>query len=284
MWPSTFPAGPATPKTIRIVRFDSADYRDSTFALLLSLDLLQEDTLRRVAARPLDGLLKLRLETDPHGPNLWCTASTAGGTEIPAGFPIGPDVLASRFAMQTMLGAYLLTGNADQAAALDQAASTLAQVKRPDGLYDRFLDPTAAADIARSLGSDSPTSEPFFSQPTSKPSATDPVLASQETSGDFRIPELLDALAKLKAIGRDGYVDSLNATIPVHQQIEACLCGLSDDPFTMILPRTGQQVPAFVAAHADLWKRIDGPAPDDLAGRLRRLWILYIRAKLERLS
>jgi hypothetical protein len=236
------------------------------------------------AMRPLEALLKLRLVNDMHGPGLWSTACTVDGTGFPTGFPNGPDLLASRYAMQALLGGFLFTGDADLGAALDQVATTLGQVKRPDGLYDRFLDPTAAADVARSLGERAPGTQPFFGSSATQPSPRRSVLASPMTSGAFGIGQVLDAATQLKSIGRDRYIAALAAGFSLHEQTEACLCGLSDDPLTLDFPLTVAEIPAYLSAHADLWKLADGPVPDDLAGRVRRLWVLLLRAKVERVS
>jgi len=69
----------------------------------------------------------------------------------------------------------------------------------------------------------------------------------------------------------------------MHEQVEAALCGIIDDPLTMDFPATSREIPSYLSAHADLWKLTDGPAPDDLTGRVQRLWVLLLRAKLERL-
>ena len=285
LWPTAFPPSAKPVDTMRIVRLDDADYRDSTFALLLSAELFHDETLHHFALGPLDGLLKVRLISDVHGPGLWSSACTIDGTNIPTGFPNGPDLLASRYAMQTLLAGYLLTGEATLSTALDRAATTLTQVKRPDGFYDRFLDPTAAADMARALaGSDAGTPHFFATVPSTKPTQSHSVLASQVLSGDFEIPELLDAATRLKSTGRDGYVTSLGGTTPLHEDLEASLCGLSDDPLSSNFPQTAAEVPPYLASHADFWKPAEGPAPDDLSGRVKRLWVLLLRAKLEHLA
>jgi hypothetical protein len=285
LWPTAFPASAQPVDTMRIVRLDDADYRDSTFALLLSAELLQDETLHHFTIGPLDGLLKVRLVSDVHGPGLWSTACTVDGTDIPTGFPNGPDLLASRYAMQTLLAGYLITGEGTLSTALDQAATTLTQVKRPDGSYDRFLDPTAAGDMARSLaGSDAGTTHFFASTPSTKPSQTPSVLASRIMSGDFGIAQLVDADGRLKAGGHDGYIDSLGGAAALHDEIEASLCGLSDDPMSGNFPRSAAEVPAYIAAHADLWKVTEGPVPDGLAGRVKRVWVLMLRVRLERLA
>jgi hypothetical protein len=285
LWPTAFPPDAKPVDTKRIVRLDDSDYRDSTFAILLSAELLQDDTLHHFATGPLDGLLKVRLVSDFHGPGLWSTACTIDGTDIPTGFPNGPDLLASRYSMQTLLAGYLATGEGTLGTALDQAATTLTQVKRADGSYDRFLDPTAAADMARALaGSDAGTPHFFAAAPATKPLQSHTVLALPIMSGDFGIPAIIDADARLKSGGRDAYVNSIGGISSLHEEIEAALCGLNDDPMSGHFPRSAGEVPAYIAGLGDLWKLAEGPAPDDLAGRVRRLWVLLLRAKLERLA
>jgi hypothetical protein len=283
LWPSAFPPDAKPRDAIRLVRLDDNDYRDATFALLLSFDLLHDATLGHFADQPLSALLKLRLVSDVHGPGLWSTACTVNGTDIPPGFPDGPDLLASRYAIQTLLGGFLFTQDTTLIPALDQAATTLDQVKHADGTFDRFLDPSAAAEITRSVGD--PT---FFTpRPTTYPAtapSTHSVLASTVTSGTFDIPQVLDESAHLKSLGRDRYVASLAATSSLHDQTEASLCGLTDDPFALDFPQKLAEIPAYLTAHADLWKVTDGPVPDDLAGRVRRIWVLLLEAKLERLT
>ena len=283
LWPSAFPTDAKPRDAIRIVRLDDSDYRDSTFALLLSFDLLHDATFQHFATQPLSGLLKLRLVSDVHGPGLWATACTVNGTDIPPGFPNGPDLLASRYAMQTLLGGFLFTQDTTLIPALDQAATTLDQVKHADGTFDRFLDPTAAADVTRSSGEAT-----FFTPRPTTSAATEPsghsILASADTSGTLDIPQVLAECAELKSLGRDRYIASLAATSSLHDQTEACLCGLTDDPFTLDFPQKIADMPGYLTAHADLWKLTDGPVPDDLAGRVRRIWVLLLEAKLERLT
>lgn len=285
LWPSTF-ASPADPKDItRIVRFDDADYRDSTLALILAADVLGQDSLRLQAKRPVEWLLKVRLTQDTHGPNLWPTAVTPDGTDIPKDFASGPDVLASRINMQTLLADYLFTGNRDVGMALDAAATTLREVKRPDGLYDRFLDPTTAADLARANGQAPATQSVFAPAPTTAPShsalatLSDPLLV-----GSFSVNEQLDAVARLKPIGRDRYLAMLSAGFTFHQHLSATLTGMNENPLTLDFPVTDAEVPAYITAHAEQWRVIEGPLPPDLAGRVRRLWVLLIRTRLEAMT
>ena len=148
-WPTAFPLDAPPLDTQRIVRFDDGDYRNCTIALLLGAQLLDNPQLTHIAPAPVAALLKVILKGDVHGPNLWNTAVTIDAAGVPKGFPHGPDVLASRYVMQTLLAGYLLTGEHADGIALDAAAVTLRQSKNADGLYERFLDPTTAADLAR---------------------------------------------------------------------------------------------------------------------------------------
>ena len=186
--------------------------------------------------------------------------------------------------MQTLLGGYLFTADPNDGTAVGDTAATLREIKRPDGLYDRFLDPTAAADIARTLGTDAATTQSAFSPlPISAPT-TRSVLTDPSTSGSFGIPELIDSVTRLKSIGRERYLALLAANFTARQHLCATVCGLCDIPLTLDLPLTAADVAPYISAHDDLWHIIQGPPPADLAGRIRRLWILLIRTKLERLA
>ncbi|HWP40992.1 MAG TPA: hypothetical protein VNL70_08700, partial [Tepidisphaeraceae bacterium] len=179
----------------RLIRLDDPDYRDSTYALLLSADITADRMTWHAAEQALQKLLSLRLGTrhvtaeppaaeelelieqltrstapattsqpaadgatvDPLPPDLNAPRRPAGGEQPtlpesdsikaslwstayrPNGmidqnleqFPAGADVLASRYAMQTLLGAYLITGQKQYGLALDAAARSLEQLRLP---------------------------------------------------------------------------------------------------------------------------------------------------------
>ena len=280
-WPSAFPADASAQATTRIVRLDDNDYRDSSVAILLAAKMLSDSPINRLVANPLLSLQKVILKNDVHGPNLWPAAVTIDGTSIPEHFPSGPDVLASRFAMQTLLAGYLLTGDRADGVALDNAAATLRQSRRADGLYDRFLDPTAAAIVARSDEQlPAATQSIFAPQPASRPAAGQ-TISAPFTSGAFGVWPVIEATARVKELGRDRYIAMLSARFTLHQQLEAMLCGLMDDPMELASAVSADEVPGYLSANGDRFRSLDDPMPSDLPGRVQRIWLLLIRAKLE---
>src|SRR5690606_37980466 len=95
-------------------------------------------------------LISLRFSDRSGGPPLWPTAHPLGGetTEIP-GIQHGVDVLASRYAMQTLLGAYLMSGERAYGVALDQAHQAVGKLPRDrDGLWDRLYAPKTLRPLA----------------------------------------------------------------------------------------------------------------------------------------
>jgi hypothetical protein len=282
-WPSTFPSGPWTKETVRIIRLDSPDYRDSTLGMLVAFDLLHDEALGHLARQPLDGLLHVRLAADVHAPSLWCCACTVNAVGIPDNFPKGPDVSASRYAMQTMLCAYLMTGDRRFAQAFDEAAETLAQSARPDGSYDRFLNPAALSQMKRVMGKDSDDQpRTFFAKPTTTAVKPKVPLVDLALSGSFDVPELEAADARLRKLSLAAYRDGFAGGFSLHEQIEASLCGLMNDPGTFELPVTAGDVRAWMDAHQPMMGLAQGPVPDGLSDRVRRLWALLVRVRVDK--
>ena len=75
----------------------------------------------------------------------------------------------------------------------------------------------------------------------------------------------LATVTALRAGGPEKLSRELSATLPLRQRLAAVVCGLSDDPFAVEgavpIPQT--------------------PAPE-LDRRVRRLWALLLKAKLEK--
>jgi hypothetical protein len=217
LWPTAFPPGPQTQQTIRIVRLDSPDYRDSSLALLLASSLLHDDVLARLSDRPVSSLLRLRLISDPHGPNLWCTVCTIGANDIPQGFPRGPDLLATQHVMETLTAANAFKPQTDVTQAISQAIVTIRQIPLADGRCNRFLNPATNAALRRELSADAPTTSEFFHHPATAPAHPDLHLSDQRLEGDYQISQWLG-------------VRSAPTAQELHKSIEATLCGLSHGP------------------------------------------------------
>ncbi|MBV8779788.1 MAG: hypothetical protein JO353_00190 [Phycisphaerae bacterium] len=280
-WPSAFPPDATPQKAMRIVRLDDNDYRDSSTALLLAMRIMPDDAISRLAANPTDSLKRIILKNDPHGPNLWNTAVTIDGTDVPKGFPHGPDVLASRLVMQTLMAGYLLTGERSDGMALDAACTTLRQCRRSDGLFDRFLDPTAAADISRQYGEGAATTQSTFGPPPTTAPSTQSVISAPFTTGTFGINPVIEATDRIKTLGRDRYIAMLSSRFTLNQQLMAMLCGLMDDPMTLSMPVSPDEIPAYLTANQERFAALDQPPPQDLPARVERIWLLLVRVKLE---
>jgi hypothetical protein len=112
---------------------------------------------------------------------------------------------------------------------------------------------------------------------------TQPLESPLTTAGDFGLPQLFHAITQLKTIGRDRFITLTDGQIGIRQQIEAALVGLDDDVLALDFPTSAADADAWLAKHADLWHLIDGPPPEALADRVRRLWALYLRARVEQL-
>ncbi|WP_428939568.1 hypothetical protein [Fontivita pretiosa] len=333
-WHVAFPpeARPAHAK--RLIRLDDPDYRDSTYALLLSAEVTADRMTSHAAEQAVQKLLSLRLgtrhvaaeqptaeelelieqikattvptttsqpadaaavdplarylnaprqaaggadqqavpESDAIKANLWSTAYRPNGAidQSLEEFPAGADVLASRYAMQTLLGAYLVTGQKQYGLALEAAARSLEQLRPPGEAQWRrayLLDPTSRP-TTESAGVFSP----------------DPLPQGPWVTGTFGLESILRAVQELKVLGRARYSSRLAEHLNVRQHLAAAACGLLDDPLVLDLPLTRDEIPAYLARHEAEMRILSTPAPQDLPGRVRRLWLLLIRARLERMQ
>jgi len=335
-WHVTDPPDATPAHAKRLIRLDDPDYRDSTYALLLSAEITADRMTSHAAQQALQKLLSLRLgrrhvaaeqpaaeelelieqlktstaptttsqpaadaamvdplarylnaprraagdteqptvpESDAIKANLWSTAYRPNGMidQNLEQFPAGADVLASRYAMQTLLGAYLVTGQKQYGLALDAAARSLEQLRPPgESLWRRayLLDPTSRPATTESAGVFSP----------------DPLPQGPWVTGTFGLESILRAVQELKVLGRVRYSSRLAEHLNVRQQLAAAACGLLDDPLVLDLPLTRDEIPAYLARHEAEMRMLSTPAPQDLPGRVRRLWLLLIRTRLERMQ
>jgi hypothetical protein len=140
--------------------------------------------------------------------------------------------------------------------AVDEAIRSAAQLKRPDGGWDRV--PGAAK--------------------SGTPSA-DGTLAG----ATLQISDLIDTVRQLKVLGREKYLRMIERHFTVSQQLAAALCGLDSSPLMMNLPVTTDESPDYIRRHEADWRILDEAAPAELSSRVHRLWLLLLRAKLEQM-
>jgi hypothetical protein len=258
-WAAAYPADATLGKAARLIRLDDANYRDATFAMLLASDASGDSLLAKSAEKSIAKLLSLRpaiqqATTQPVRQQLtllWSTAYRPSGAIDPSlkDFPAGADVVASRVALQTLLGAYLIDGDKSAGDALDSTAQALLDLQNGDGTWQRI-------DLA-SAPATQPTTQNVFNTPSTNPAAA---------LGRFALQPTLDAVQKLKAAGREKYLAAQTDEFTIRQRLAATLCGLCESPF--------DKNPAD-------FETLQTPPPEDLPGRLRRIWLLLIRAKLE---
>lgn len=217
-WPSAEPAGAAPGEAQRIVRLDGPDYRDSTIALLLAADVLQDKPPSLAARRAIEHLVQVRLEQPERSKGLWPAAQTiTGGTLEGPDRPPGANLLASRYALDLLLADHLLTGDARSGDLLRETAQTLARLRRPDGKWDRHpeapVDPTVPG--------------PF--EPPIEPTDDATAVARGATVADFGLSKRLRAVEVLQRLGRELYLQGLTRKASLRKRLAMVLLGLSED-------------------------------------------------------
>jgi hypothetical protein len=183
--------------------------------------------------------------------------------------PAGVDVAASRYALQTLLADYLITGERQDGLALDVGRQALIALRQPDGTWKPFYrrDPTTE-----------PSTEPT-TQSTGSIFHPAPPPAMTLTHD---VERTLNAIDQLKLIGRERYLKMLDAqSFTLKQQLAATVCGFIDDPLTLDLPLSRGEIEPYLQKHESEFAILQGPIPEDLSMRLKRLWALLLRAKLE---
>ncbi len=287
-WPIGYPPATAPKDAARVTRLDQTDFRDSTFSLLLAADVLQDNVCRAAADRSIATLLRMRIGGISRiGEPLWAPVYGLDGfvSDRVAGYPPGIDPLASRHAMQTLLGAYLVLGNPrligeddlrvpyDQA--LREAASAAAKLPTYEGLWIRnyYYDVEA-------------TPPPPHGAPelfNADPSARDrgPTTFPSQQLGTWGMHSVLRTVAAMNGNEREVFAGRLAAHLPIHQRLAAALCGVEDQPFSVDWPTNPAQATKFLTEFDGTFKSLEGLPPQALHDRVRRLWLLWLRARME---
>lgn len=258
-WPSGSP---------RVIRLDSSDYRDSTCALMLTANRLNDRAAANAAAKSVGKLISLRLGGPGAVGNLWFSSYRLNGaTDEPAApWPLGADALASRRAAETLLAAAMLNENEDARIAARDAAKLLATLQGDDGMWQRIfpLHGTLPA-----------TNETVF-QSTTTASSDDPA-----ERADFGLASLVAAVELMQKQGRGPLSAAMSRGGSLQERLATAICRLDDGPFATDWPRNRADLGAYLQAHEARWRLLAGSPPQDLDERVRRLYVLLVRARLE---
>lgn len=276
-WPVAHPPDASPPDAQRLLMLDQAEYRDSTLAMLLIADALPEQMFSRAAANSVDKLLGLTLanyvgqqpttdavaavlvdapdKRDARLAPLWSTAYRLNGAidDRLTEFPAGADVVASRFAVQTLLATYLITGRDDAMAAADAAARSLEELRGEQSQWRRMYlvaGPTTAPAATQPLGMFDPP------PPPERPWVT----------GDFELEPTLRWVAQVRELGRQEYVARLSTAAPLKDHMTAIVCRLQEPPLKL---ESDSNPPREI------------PRGADLAKRLPAMWSLVQRTRIE---
>jgi len=231
----------------------------------------QEDKADLPTTQPSEPSVVLSLFDDPDADrrtnNLWSTVYRLNGMidlRI-TDFPASADIIASKYAMQTLLGGYLMSGDRQIGLALDSAAGAVTQLRDAEGKWKRKYVRVPST------------------QPTTQESEGVFGPRPATTNSDFDMPATLSAVQQLKSIGRDRYLTLLTGQLDMKQHLAATVCGLTDRPMTLQLPVTKGEAETYLREHARDFAALDSPAPDKLSERVARMWVLLIRSKLEQM-
>ena len=268
-WTSAYPADVPGRDALRLVRLDDGDYRNCTYALLLAGDVLENPRATASARRAADLLLRARLAGPMRSSALWATAYSVDGVVLDESlnFPNGADVLASRYAMETLLATYVKFNDEAHRDALAEAARTLQAGVGGDGSWPRFPDPGLARQ---------PSSRPLRGAASTRRAFDEPY-----PSGTFGLEFVLPVAEQVKLVTPQRLAEDLSRLFTPRQQLAATMVGVQNGLGCLRLSPGPGAAEAFVAAHADWWKLTDGPVPEKLPDRVRRLWAVLLRAKLE---
>jgi len=244
--------------TKRFIRLDDADFRDSTFALLLEHEVLDRPDSRQAVERAVSQAISLQLNGMTEflpGARLWGARYETSNEPVPDGDrpKDTADLLATRYMTQTLLGVAVCWSHRSTVAELDRTAGRINPLRRTDGKWKRY----------EAVGASTPVEAPL---------------------GDFGLPPLLASIKSIKNLGRDRYKQLMTQGWPPKRQLIATVVGLTDDPFTLDWPVAASEVDAYVKAHSADWQALESGIPQQLPARVRRLWILLNRAKLEAMA
>jgi hypothetical protein len=274
-WPITYPAGALPQDAMRLVRLDTSDTRDCILTMLYAYEVLGDPMQRRSVEKSAAFLIKARSPLATNiAPGLWPSACIPTGVRFdkPPEFSADAnDILASRYAMQSLFAIWVILGDGQRLTACEIAAKSIDElIKGDDGeLHQHFSKkgvnlgaPPAAQQPNQIFG---PSTAPL------PPPATDAALLPSR-----------QAVALARNLGREQFRDRLTAAgFTPKQHLAQTITGLSDQPMAGDFPLAPTDAPAYLKQYEREFTAIEQPAPADLNARMQRLWALFLRARVE---
>lgn len=276
-WPGSWPdLADQKTESRRVLRLDSPDFRNATLALYLAGDCLGDAAATRAAGKSIDLLLRVRFATDlKSAAGLWAGIHQLSGEPFSADPQAGwIDLRATSDAIQTLICAALMSDRADAAEGVDLAVKSLLQLPHdPPTGWERYYNPDTADPIATTRPAD--VGGPF-TPPVSPAVHIDPAIE--------RLSSLLRSAAALRTVSREEYKSLLSAHRSLRLRIALALCGLDETPFALDFPLSRPEIQTYLQDHAEWWRKLSQPPPDDLAGRIQRIYWLLNRIQIEELA
>jgi hypothetical protein len=121
------------------MRLDDPNYRDATLSLLLASDIRGDKNTLAAARRAIDLLVRMRLTYPDRSASLWPIACTIEGSPLDSDFrfPAGADLIASQYAVQTLIAAAVMLDEDTYTRAIDDATKALSADRFDDGTWPR---------------------------------------------------------------------------------------------------------------------------------------------------
>lgn len=266
-WLTIYPPNAKPGDGTRVARLDTPEARDCMLTVMLAHEVLGDPFQRTSVEKSAAFLLKTRITGATNfGAGLWQSAYTATGIAVDhiAEFPASVDTLTSRYTMQTLLSTWVIMGDGQRLTAAESAWKSLNELIRgDDNLWHRRFSFKGAS-------LDPPPKPPAFIGETTAPPADDPLL-----------PPLVHTLAVARDLGREKFRARLSTAFTPKQCLAQVISGLSEEPMSADFPTVMEEAHDYLKAHEQDFKQIEGEPPAGLSAKVRRLWWLYLRAKIE---
>ena len=273
-WPVAYPPGADVKDVTRLVRLDTPDTRDNLLSMLLAYEVLGEASHRRAIERSMAFLMKVRNgEAQSSGAAMYGPAFDAGGwtvekfDEFP---PFSTDALASRYGIQAVFAAYVVMGPKEWSHSATVATTAAGELPVPEpGRWHRWysskgevIEPESLKSQIKVVGLTDTVANPFV--------------------GDWGLPQALAVVKSHDEVGREKFLQRLKASYSIRQRLALALCGVIDEPMSPEFPTSLAEAQAYLARAQTQSKDAPATRPTELPERLRTIWRLVMRARIEK--